>query len=323
MSLKLSQSVGVGGVNRRTDVRLIQSLLNLANFDRGGAPRLKVDGVAGDKTYDAIGRFQSKSASLARPDRRVDPNGKTFRYLTMYLTPNQEAAVASAVAGNLSPLERLIAVKKSPVAMAGLGGLNVIYSQSLSSQKHVVSDYSKQLVKIALKQAGMTHAVITSTIRTPEEQARIMLRNAKINLQDQYRLYGRNGDSVLDVYKANKSRSDKDLIDLMVEQIVSLETQNRRVSKHCVSTALYRKRNVFDIGFNSTKSANRNFYPEKFAQALKELKRDGYIETFIDETQKSNTAWHLEVRVGGKSLAKFDEGSILNPMSWVNKKAVT
>lgn len=57
------------------------------------------------------------------------------------------------------------------------------------------------MVKIALKECGMNHAVITSTLRTPEDQEEIMYKNAKIDLNKQKILYGRNGDDVLAVYE--------------------------------------------------------------------------------------------------------------------------
>lgn len=322
MSIEIRHAVGAGGVNRRPDVMLIQILLNLAYPTGSAEPLLKVDGMAGPRTAKAIRQFQGDAIAMMHPDGRVDPGGKTFQYLTMYLSTQHEKAIAQAMAGDFSVLKRLTRVKKDPVTSAGLANYSVNYSSRLSASKHVVSEYAKQIVRVALKQAGMSHAVITSTIRTPEEQARIMLRNAKIDLAAQYRLYGRNGDAVLDVFKENKTKTDAEIVSLMVSKIESLEDNGKRVSKHCVSLDLYKKRNVFDIGFNSTKTANRKFNPERLAKAFSDLKREGYIATFIDETRKSNKAWHLEVKVGAKPISKIDDGSILNTVNWINKKAV-
>ena len=80
----------------------------------------------------------------------------------------------------------------------------------------------------------MDRAVITSTYRTPEEQAKIMLKNAKIDLAAQYRLYGRKGDSVLKIYADNKEKSDTEIIKLMTNKIQEIAESGSRVSKHCV-----------------------------------------------------------------------------------------
>jgi Type VI secretion system (T6SS), amidase effector protein 4/Putative peptidoglycan binding domain len=70
----LTSSVGAGGTNHATDVRLVQQLLH----DRGEDPGT-IDGVVGPKTIAAIRHFQSRF--LARPDGRVDPDGRSFREL--------------------------------------------------------------------------------------------------------------------------------------------------------------------------------------------------------------------------------------------------
>jgi len=67
----------------------------------------------------------------------------------------------------------------------------------------------------------MKAAVITSTLRTPEEQAAIMLKNAKIDLKKQYRLYGRSGDTVLKIYDENKGKADDEILELMIIKLTS------------------------------------------------------------------------------------------------------
>ena len=67
-------SVGRGGKNEHDDVELVQQLLADNGLDPGA-----IDGVVGPRTIAAIERFQS--AFLARPDGRVDPDGRTFRQL--------------------------------------------------------------------------------------------------------------------------------------------------------------------------------------------------------------------------------------------------
>lgn len=70
----ISASVGVGGVNRDGDVRVVQQLLADAGFDPG-----PVDGDFGDRTRRAILAFQK--TFLTSPDGRIDPGGKTIARL--------------------------------------------------------------------------------------------------------------------------------------------------------------------------------------------------------------------------------------------------
>ena len=310
MGLSIRQSVGVNGANQRDDVKLIQVLLNTYAAWKSPFTSLKIDGSIGTNTNNAIKKYQREAAGIINPDGRVDPNGKTFRYLTMYLKPEQEVVVQQQARTGVMVAGAPLIDKKTIELNAGLKGLSVIYSASLKADKKIVSDYSIQVIKIALKEAGLKTGVITSTIRTPEEQAAIMLQNAKKNLQKQYDLYGDSGDLVLDVYEENKTKSD--VLKLMVEEIVRLGKEGERVSKHCVTKEVYLKNNVFDIGLNSMRVANTNFDSKKFTEVLKKLKNEGYIDTFIDETMKSNTAWHIEIKVNKKPLPSYEANTILN-----------
>jgi len=75
--MKITGSVGRGGVNRANDVRLIQALLNNYKITGITTP-LKVDGKAGNNTYTRIETFQKKILKVTKPDGRVDPKGRTF-----------------------------------------------------------------------------------------------------------------------------------------------------------------------------------------------------------------------------------------------------
>ena len=77
---KITGSVGRGGVNHATDVRLIQKLLNAQQIP-GETTQLIVDGKIGDKTISRIVAFQKKILAMVNPDGRVDPNGRTFKKL--------------------------------------------------------------------------------------------------------------------------------------------------------------------------------------------------------------------------------------------------
>jgi hypothetical protein len=74
----LRASVGRDGVNRRTDVEIVQILLNESAARLGPVRLLKVDGKIGPKTIGAIEHFQSAVLAYRKPDGRVDPGGKTI-----------------------------------------------------------------------------------------------------------------------------------------------------------------------------------------------------------------------------------------------------
>lgn len=311
------RSVGKSGSNEFRDVKLVQIYLN--SFIKM-VPTKKIlveDGLIGNSTINAIKDFQKKSVGMNNPDGRVDPDGKTFRYLTLYFNaPEQDKIEQSIQKGNTTTQFPQISPQKIQ-SKAGLNNLSVIYNGVLESRK-IVSSYSMDVIKLALKESGMECAAITSTLRTPEEQAKIMLKNAKKDLPSQYRLYGSRGDAVLKVYAENKSKADNEIISLMVNKINEFSESGQRVSKHCVSIENYKKLNIFDIGVNSTRAVCKSFNMTKFTKALENLVADGYIENLIDETKKSNSCWHIEIKPNIKSIPNYNKGSILFPMRLIS-----
>jgi hypothetical protein len=179
----------------------------------------------------------------------------------------------------------------------------VTYSSRLPVSEQIVSPYAISVIQLALQKADMPQAVITSTIRTPKEQARIMYNNAKQDLTKQFQLYGSTGDEVLKVYKANKNSTESEVIELMEDKITTLLEEGRRTSKHVVTSDHYNKCNIIDIGANSTRGVcGKAFSVEKFTKALEDLQADGYIDILIDETDKTNSCWHIEIKPNVKPL---------------------
>lgn len=72
--LALRGSVGLGGLNRGVDVRMVQRLLTNANVSPGA-----VNGRCSAQTIGAILRFQKNV--LAHPDGRVDVRGPSWQRL--------------------------------------------------------------------------------------------------------------------------------------------------------------------------------------------------------------------------------------------------
>jgi hypothetical protein len=116
----IQRSVGLGGANQRSDVQLVQKLLNAVPQANGGPmPQLAVDGLYGPKTSGAIRRFQTANVGLA--DGRMDPGRKTEQALLALLqtlgvlatllkgqpgTPAPPPAKPPPVGGPKSPIRR-------------------------------------------------------------------------------------------------------------------------------------------------------------------------------------------------------------------------
>ncbi|MFC4257802.1 peptidoglycan-binding protein [Marinobacter lacisalsi] len=296
MTLRIENSVGKKGINRSGDVKLVQALINTISLPQFDA-KLVVDGLSGPKTERAISSFQSAVVGMMRPDGRVDPGGRTLRALTANLTATESEQIKLMVAHPGARIKAPEIDQRRFRATAQKLNEVVVYHESVPASARLVSEYSKRIVAAAALESGMSRAVITSTFRTYQQQATIMLRNAKVDLDKQYRLYGGHGDAVLDIYDKNKGLSDQEIVVLMVDKIRELHASGDYVSKHCVSPESYVNYNVFDLGVNSNRAVNPNFDASAFNSALKSYKEKGLIAGLIDERTKSNNCWHVEIKV--------------------------
>lgn len=296
MNTGISKAVGRNAVNAKNDVMFVQTALNTyAKKHASNTFPLKVDGLCGNKTIQAIYNFQKNHVGIAIPDARVDPNGRTLRHLT------SSSPLSIAAPQRLNP---------TPISFM-LNDAHVTYASDIPENRRIVSAYAINVVKLALLQSNTTHAVITSTLRTPQDQAEIMYKNAKIDLSEQEALYGRNGDLVLDIFKNNKKKSKDETIKLMKEKIESLLNEGQKTSQHCVTLDSFKALNTFDIGCTSTKNRSRTYDKAALTRAFIALEKQGYIKKFIDETMLKNNCWHLEVVPNAKDINLYKKESIL------------
>lgn len=102
MNVRIKESVGINGKNRPDDVVAVQGLLNrIAPANGGPAVKLKVDGIAGPKTRNAIQTFQLKHFGWPGADGRVDPDGPTLAKLNELAAPaSPPSPPASVVSGS-------------------------------------------------------------------------------------------------------------------------------------------------------------------------------------------------------------------------------
>jgi peptidoglycan hydrolase-like protein with peptidoglycan-binding domain len=73
ISVRMKGSVGKGGTNRPSDVRIIQRLLAQLSDGDGGTASLAINGMCGPETVNAIRKFQRKNelneSGLFRPEQ--------------------------------------------------------------------------------------------------------------------------------------------------------------------------------------------------------------------------------------------------------------
>src|SRR4051794_5289495 len=95
----IGASVGKGGVNQKSDVTLVQHLLN-SQVGALGLAALAEDGGIGDNTNKAIIRYQQMVLGIASPDGRIDPGGGTWKALVAgrRVAPAQPPAAPAAAA---------------------------------------------------------------------------------------------------------------------------------------------------------------------------------------------------------------------------------
>ena len=163
--------------------------------------------------------------------------------------------------------------------------VEIVFEKGVDST--TISESSIKLLKEMAKNSNNTKIHITSTVRTPRKQAQIMYSYiVSEGLQNQYTLYGPNGDKVIDVYVKNKklNKSKDEIINAMETKIKELGPDN--VSRHCGN---HSKRNVFDISYNPTKLANA----KSFLQQINLKVKDKSISKFIDE--KKRNCYHIEI----------------------------
>lgn len=124
--------------------------------------------------------------------------------------------------------------------------LKVKYSKP--SDAKYISDKTMDALNSACGNAKEKEITITSTARTPAQQAAAMYDNiCRTGVNTQYSIYAPAGDKVIGVYNPNLSREEN--IRNMTAKINEVGPSS--VSKHCADPS---KVNVFDIALSSIKN---------------------------------------------------------------------
>jgi hypothetical protein len=112
-----------------------------------------------------------------------------------------------------------------------------------------VTSYSMEVLRDIMRSAKLKRALVSSTARSPFDQARVMFNNCEQHGADsQKKLYGRAGDQVIDVYVAAKAGGKApDAVKLAMETKIK-EIGPTSVSRHASDP---NRLNVFDVAPSS------------------------------------------------------------------------
>jgi putative chitinase len=116
----IQNTVGAGGDNERSDVVIVQILLNYNKLPTAEA--LAPDGRCGKFTIDAIREFQARQLAQFAPDGRVDPGGRSMAKLREGLPPfNPATALTADRLLGIMPLGQPKKIAKfAPMLQAGM-----------------------------------------------------------------------------------------------------------------------------------------------------------------------------------------------------------
>lgn len=143
---------------------------------------------------------------------------------------------------------------------------------------------AEDILKEILQKSEINSVTITSTTRSPADQARIMYSNLeKYGVDHQKKLYSSNGDKVIDEYSELKA-AGKSVVEIkkgMENKIVEIGPQ--KISKHCADP---NRRCVFDIAPSSIPDKKK----DDFVNAIK-----GNVNVDKYFIPPGDPAFHLEI----------------------------
>ena len=157
-----------------------------------------------------------------------------------------------------------------------------------NAKKESVTNFSLLVLEDILQKAGLTSATISSTARSPSEQARVMFNNiVATSVARQKQLYAAAGDLVIDVYvKAKKAGKTPVEIKAAMEAKIN-ELGPTKISHHAADPNVLC---VFDVAPSSI--AKKSAF-EKAVKADKRVKK--FLMPPLDP------GYHLEIPQPGNS----------------------
>jgi hypothetical protein len=106
--------------------------------------------------------------------------------------------------------------------------------------------------------AGFQNSTVTSFIRTPSDQARIMYENyARTGAKEQFDIYGTNGDRVIQSFLENRNLPPKEIISRAATLVEEMAQNGQYVSNHLSTRQRDNELLVFDIGLGSVENLDK------------------------------------------------------------------
>jgi muramidase (phage lysozyme) len=155
-----------------------------------------------------------------------------------------------------------------------------LHFDGITAVETALSAKTKNILKEVGKASGNYNIHITSTARTPHDQARIMYENCEnTGANVQKGIYAASGDAVVDVYTAGKNAdfSQEQIITNMENKINELGPE--KVSKHLANPDIL---NTFDISYGKLTDKT------KF---LAEINKRSELDTVLVE----NNCYHVQI----------------------------
>jgi hypothetical protein len=171
---------------------------------------------------------------------------------------------------------------------AGLEGIGLEAVEAVAitfgpnARPAALTDFSRGVLTDILRAAGLSRAVISSTSRSPADQARVMFANLeREGIEAQRRLYKEPGRKVIEVYRQGKlaGKGAAAIQALMTAEIVRLGPTT--VSRHASDPKIL---NVFDVAPGSI--ADRPLFEAK-------VRAEGRVAKFL--LPPTDPGYHLEI----------------------------
>lgn len=212
-------------------------------------------------------------------------NDACFMLATHAIRPTVGLEVLIGDAALTPTAKKVVAAKKAARALTGAKAAQAAVSFGPNARVDALTPFSKKVLQDIMRKAGVTTAVITSTQRTPADQARAMFENCESQgVKSQKDLYGPNGDLVIDVFVAGKAagKTAAQIQKEMEKKILALGPSN--VSHHAADPKVL---NVFDVAPTSIPAAQQ-------AAFEKAVRADKRVRKFFTPSQ-GDPGFHIEI----------------------------
>ncbi|HTG33262.1 MAG TPA: hypothetical protein VLB76_10045 [Thermoanaerobaculia bacterium] len=166
------------------------------------------------------------------------------------------------------------------IGLEAVGAVAITFGPN--ARPAALTDFSRGVLTDILRAAGLSRAVISSTSRSPADQARVMFVNLeREGIEAQRRLYREPGRKVIEVYRQARlaGKGAAAIQALMTAEIVRLGPTN--VSRHASDPKIL---NVFDVAPGSI--ANRPVFEAR-------VRAEGRVAKFL--LPPTDPGYHLEI----------------------------